>query len=134
MDPFTQYGCLSHNLHKTPQIPNRSPPYRHTLSSLSPWMSSTTPAEGQTDTAVVKKVSYCLNVLEVTALMLSVERLVIEQPEEGHLQGGVMGDLTAEHYTLSHRNLHPDGAQLHPHGLCNKNGHVSSAQFVCRKL
>ncbi len=38
-----------------------------------------------------------------------------------------MSDFTAEHHTLSHCHLHPDGAQLHLHGLWNMNIIHSSA-------
>ncbi len=71
--------------------------------------------------------AYCLNVLKMTALLLGVERLLVEQPEERHVQRGVMSDFTAEHHTLSHCHLHPDGAQLHLHGLWNMNIIHSSA-------
>ncbi len=102
---------------------------KQTHSSL-PTVYVTNSIRTSTQKHICGEAAYCLNVLKVTALLLGVERLVVEQPEEGHVQRGVMSDFTAEHHTLSHCHLHPDGAQLHPHGLWNMNIIQSSAHMI----
>lgn len=110
---------------KHPIIPTRWPLKRSTVHLDTVYVAYS--MSSSTQKHMCGEAAYCLNVLKVTALLLGVEWLVVEQPEEGHVQRGVMSDFTTEHHTLSHRHLHPDGGQLHPHGLWNINIIPSSA-------
>lgn len=72
--------------------------------------------------------SYCLDVFKVAAVLLEVDRPLVEEPLEGHVQRGVVRGLAAQHHALAHGHLHSGWAQLHAHGLWKHKAAALSPQ------
>lgn len=64
----------------------------------------------------------------MAAVVLKVDRFLVEEPQESHIQRRVMRGLAAQHHALPHRHLHSAWTQRHTHGLWKHKAAALSPQ------
>lgn len=64
----------------------------------------------------------------MAAILLKVDRSLVEEPLESHVQRGVVRRLAAQHHALPHGHFHSAGAKVHTHGLWKHKAAALSPQ------
>lgn len=72
--------------------------------------------------------SYCLDVLKVAAILLKVDRVLVEEPLKSHIQWRVVCCFAAQYDALPYGHLHSARAQHHTHGLWKQKTAALSPQ------